>query len=555
MTRWIWLALALALGSAQLGCDEELPPVTSKQDSDFDGVSDAADCAPQDPARWRTVSGTVYLDGDRDGHISAIQAGNCLGPDSVASAQSPGTDCDDTNASIWRIVELYADKDWDGYGGGTAEPRCIGNAPPAGYSETEQDCAPTDPTRHRLMTYFYRDADGDGASVFGEGQVCAGSMLPDGYSTSVGSGFDCDDTRADLWLGIGLYRDVDGDGVGSGPMELRCLGGTTEPGYALSSGDCAPEDRTRWTQARYSWRDADGDGAWVAESGELCMASTLPPGYSNTWPSSIDCDDTRASVSVSWTLYPDTDGDGVGAGTSQTLCAGTTRPAGYADTSTDCAPGDGTRWQTLTYQYRDADGDTFTVDSSGSLCHGGTTLPAGYANTANGNDCDDTRADVYQSLQGYPDEDADGVGAGSASTFCTSGTPPTGYSAQGTDCAPSDASRWRSIPFQYVDADGDGRTVPATGSVCTGSTLPPPYATKANGNDCDDANPALFLWRVLYPDRDGDGVGAPPRTVMCLDDGPVPPGYSIYGFDPDDSRPGVWDVPEDPETEVLLLGG
>ena len=82
--------------------------------------------------------------------------------------------------------------------------------------------------------------------------------------------------------------------------------------------------------------------------------------------------------------------------------------------------------------------------SSGSLCIGGTSLPAGYADTARGNDCDDTRADVYQSLQGYPDEDADGVGAGTASTFCTNGSPPTGYSTQGTDCAPSDASRWRT---------------------------------------------------------------------------------------------------------------
>ncbi|HZI07036.1 MAG TPA: hypothetical protein VEZ71_23650, partial [Archangium sp.] len=133
------------------------------------------------------------------------------------------------------------------------------------------------------------------------------------------------------------------------------------------------------------------------------------------------------------------------------------------------------------------------------------------------------------------------------------GALPAGQSAKGTDCAPTDASRWQSLAFQYVDADGDGRTVPASGQVCTGSTLPAPYATKANGNDCDETNPALFVWRVLYPDKDGDGVGVPPRVVMCLDDGPPPSGYSIYGFDPDDSKPGVTFPPEEPELEVLLL--
>ncbi|AKJ08307.1 Cell well associated RhsD protein [Archangium gephyra] len=507
----------------------------------------ADDCAPLDATRWRLVEdGTYYTDGDKDGRVSATPAGTCHGPDPAAYTRTPGTDCDDANPSLWQLRDLYPDKDWDGYPGGTAEQRCMGNAPPAGYSETAQDCAPTDPSRNRLMTYTYRDADGDGATVAESGQVCTGSLLPTGYATSAGPRLDCDDTRADRWQTTGLYRDVDGDGVGSGTQEQRCLSGTTEPGYVSSTGDCAPEDKTRWTRVTYSWRDADGDDAWVSEWGELCIAAySVPPGYSSSWPSSIDCDDTRASVRFWGTFYPDTDGDGFGSGASETLCAGSTRPAGYSTSGTDCAPDDTLRWQNFTYAYRDADGDTFTVASSGALCIG-TSFPAGYTNTAHGNDCDDSSADVYQSLQGYLDEDADGVGAGTASTFCTSGSLPTGHASKGTDCAPTDASRWQSLSFQYVDADGDGRTVPASGALCTGSTLPAPYATKATGNDCDDANPALFLWRVLYPDKDGDGVGVPPRVVLCLDDGPVPPGYSIYGFDPDDSTPGVKDPPRSP---------
>ncbi|HYO52394.1 hypothetical protein [Archangium sp.] len=41
--------------------------------------------------------------------------------------------------------------------------------------------------------------------------------------------------------------------------------------------------------------------------------------------------------------------------------------------------------------------------------------------------------------------------------------------------------------------------------------------------------------------------------MMCLDEGPVPTGYSLYGFDPDDSDPSAKDAAADPELEVLLL--
>jgi hypothetical protein len=294
----------------------------------------------------------------------------------------------------------------------------------------------------------------------------------------------------------------------------------------------------------------------VAEPGQVCTNSVLPAGYFTSAGSSApDCDDTNPLARVTWNVFADADNDGVGAGPGVTLCAGTSRPSGYADTNTDCAPDDSSLWRGATYQYRDADGDTFTVASGGSLCIG-ASLPAGYTHSPKGNDCDDSRADLYQGYQAYVDEDGDGVGAGSAASFCTDGTVPAGYSLQGTDCAPTDVSSWQRLPYKYADADGDGRTVPSTGDVCTGATLPASYATTATtatGNDCDDSNPALYLWRVLYPDRDGDGVGTPPRMVMCLDDGPVPPGYSIYGFDPDDSNPATAWPSEEPELEVLLL--
>ena len=47
---------------------------------------------------------------------------------------------------------------------------------------------------------------------------------------------------------------------------------------------------------------------------------------------------------------------------------------------------------------------------------------------------------------------------------------------------------------------------------------------------------------VLYPDQDGDGIGAPPRTIQCLGDA-LPGGFSIFGWDQDDHDPTVHFAP------------
>jgi hypothetical protein len=346
-----------------------------------------------------------------------------------------------------------------------------------------------------------------------------------------------------------VYRDTDGDGVGTGPAELRCSGASPEPRYATTGTDCATLDATRWRMLAYAHRDGDGDGATVPEAGQVCSGESLPPGYL-TLASGHDCDDTQASRQREWLLFPDTDADGVGAGSRETLCAGTTRPGGYVESGTDCAPDDSTRWQGLTYQYRDADEDTFTVEAGGSLC-AGATLPRGYTNAARGNDCNDQDPGVFLSLQGHVDSDADGVGAGAAMTFCTAGTLPPGHVSTGTDCAEEDATRWRLLTYAHVDGDGDTHTTPSAGEVCSGAALSPPFFAQASGNDCDDSDPARFRWRVLYPDADGDGVGKPPRVVPCLGSG-LPAGHSVFGFDPDDTDPTKKEPPEDELLELIL---
>ena len=63
----------------------------------------------------------------------------------------------------------------------------------------------------------------------------------------------------------------------------------------------------------------------------------------------------------------------------------------------------------------------------------------------------------------------------------------------------------------------------------------------AVGRDCDDADPSVYRAIVRYPDGDGDGVGATPRTIFCVAE-TAPAGYSRFGWDIDDHDPAVqWD--------------
>jgi len=85
--------------------------------------------------------------------------------------------------------------------------------------------------------------------------------------------------------------------------------------------------------------------------------------------------------------------------------------------------------------------------------------------------------------------------------------------------------------------------------------LPPPFLATANGNDCNDADPTLAHFAVLYPDQDGAGVGAPPRQVLCI--GTTPPaGLVTGGYDEDDTDPTVIETEDfDDLLDLIVLGG
>ena len=139
--------------------------------------------------------------------------------------------------------------------------------------------------------------------------------------------------------------------------------------------------------------------------------------------------------------------------------------------------------------------------------------------------------------------------------LCTAGTLPPPYHAtpNGNDCNDDDATLFALLSYVAVDVDGDGATVPALGQLCTAGTLPAPYKATASGLDCDDNNPDLTHFSVLYPDGDGDGVGARPRQVRCLG-ATVPAGLVTGGYDEDDRDPLVIETEDLDDLLDLILG-
>lgn len=497
-------------------------------DADGDGVGDGSeqrvcagatlplgwaatggDCAPHLASQWRLQP--LFVDADRDGATVGDLKSHCIGSATPAglTAQQGTEDCDDANPDAWRPASAYADGDRDGIGAGELQALCVGQVLSAAFSLLGGDCSPWDSQHHTMLPYAHRDADGDGATVPSVGEVCSGYALPEGYSTSA-YGADCDDTDLHRFSLQPAFADADGDGVGAGGSVQVCAGHWLPVGYSHQDTDCAASDAQRWAQHDYPLHDADGDGRFVslASPASFCVGSADPQGYARSTPYPEDCDDAQAS-----------------------------------------------RWQVLTYAHRDADGDGRTVPEQGQQCSG-AALPQGYATAPRSADCNDADAALHTQLTGYADADGDLHGGGEAQGFCTGGSLPAGFYPTASDCAAGDATRWHTVTPKYLDADRDGHTVPdpAPTAQCIGVSPPHPSVLVASGNDCRDDDAVLFWWRVLYPDRDGDGVGASPREVHCLGLSGPPAGYSPYGWDSNDADPGQQLSAGDAFATELLLG-
>ncbi len=200
---------------------------------------------------------------------------------------------------------------------------------------------------------------------------------------------------------------------------------------------------------------------------------------------------------------------------------------GTADAS-DCAALDSTRWRSGTF-YADPDGDGVRTNSTAStLCYGSAT-PGGYTSAANGPDncpevanpdqADSDHNGIGDACDHPADTDGDGIpdasdncpNTANANQLNTDGDAQgdacdsdddNDGTADASDCASLDSTRWRSGTF-YADADGDGvRTNSTASTLCYGSATPGGYTSAANGPDnCPNTANANQL------NTDGDAQG------------------------------------------------
>lgn len=261
-------------------------------------VAVGGDCAPVDPTRWQNLPYS-FRDADRDGAVVAEVGVVCSGATLPAGylTAAPGglsLDCDDTNPAVSIALTIFVDADRDGFGAGASQIACTGGAPPVGFSTSGTDCDDTDGSVWASLMYTAVDFDGDGFTTPALGMRCtSGVLLPPYYAAPIGN--DCDDADATRWALL-TYRAIDGDGDGftvpaSGQL---CTNGTLPPPFLASErgNDCNDADPTL-TRFAVLYPDQDGDGVGAPPRQILCIGTTLPAGLVT---GGYDEDDTDPTV-------------------------------------------------------------------------------------------------------------------------------------------------------------------------------------------------------------------------------------------------------------------
>lgn len=236
----------------------------------------------------QNITGKTVVEHER-GSVFLISK-TCTLPEAIFSNQITG-ECEPT---LW-----FADADGDGYGDAAISIEACDA--PVGYVANSTDCDDTNALVWRTKT-FYADSDEDGYTVGLGIAICYGLTAPEGYRlTSFGE--DCDDENPELFESIELFVDADGDGYSSGVATL-CIGETVPEGYSLTSlgEDCNDDDATVWRSAPL-FVDMDGDGFTLEDPVTICYGAEIPAGYSQS-SLGIDCDDTNAAINPSATEIP-----------------------------------------------------------------------------------------------------------------------------------------------------------------------------------------------------------------------------------------------------------
>ncbi|HEX4457552.1 MAG TPA: MopE-related protein, partial [Polyangia bacterium] len=153
------------------------------------------DCDDTNAAIFKQWS--VFVDGDGDGFGTGALTTVCQGAAFPSGYSALDTDCNDANAGVWASLAYnFRDADGDSYTVAGSGTLCTNGSLPAGYlaSAKGSDCNDTDPTVWQSYN-AWSDSDGDGVGDGSEQTLCAGAALPSGYATKGGDCAPSDGTR------------------------------------------------------------------------------------------------------------------------------------------------------------------------------------------------------------------------------------------------------------------------------------------------------------------------------------------------------------------------
>ena len=276
------LLVGCADGKDSAGMTDTAASTQTLPDSDGDGATDDADCAPHDPAVFP----------------GATESCNGADDDCDSLTDEPGA----ADAATWR-------PDSDGDGAGDPEIALMACAPPQGYVADNPERLDCD--------------DGDAAIFPGAPEVCNSADDDcDGLT-------DLDDPDNDPASTLTRYADADGDGWGSGDPVVWC----EETGVEVG-GDCDDSDPDAHPEAAEycDGEDDDCDGAidndavdpstfWIDSDGDSFGDPAQPVDACENLPGTSinygDCDDTDAlnnPAALEFCDGLDTDCDGADAG-------------------------------------------------------------------------------------------------------------------------------------------------------------------------------------------------------------------------------------------------
>ena len=421
---------------------------------------------------------TWYLDDDGDG-VGVAGLSRCLcSADGRYSTRIAG-DCDDSSVSVRP---------------GAADT-CNG---------VDDDCdGVTDPEGANGCQTWYRDGDGDGFGVDGQGKcLCAPDSL---YVTRRGG--DCNDAvKVVSPAGIEYCNDADDN-----------CDGVTDPAGTLGCDDWyADRDHDGWGNSNDSQCLCEPVAPWLVAVPGDCddgSAATGPGGKETCNGQDDDCDGATDEYGATGctVYYLDTDRDGFGLNGSE-VCSCVHEGIRDATAGGDCD-----------------DANPSVKPSAAEICNGIDDNCDGTRDTAGSAGCVDYMID----------RDSDGFGvAGNTSCLCAPVYPYTSLNPGDCDdtrplarpgrteacngfdddCdGTSDLAGSQGCQYYFLDADGDGYAIPGD-SACLCTPAFPYMEIEAEG-DCDDSDPDVNKGAVEVcdgVDNDCDGTRDEDNTVDCL---------------------------------------